>query len=45
MLEEKNDNLALNENEADGNTVNELQETIQSETLVAENEIGDSVAE
>ena len=45
MLEEKNDNLSLNENETDGKTANELQETIQSETLVAENEISDSVAE
>ncbi|HSD05939.1 DUF349 domain-containing protein [Flavobacterium sp.] len=46
MLEEKNDNLALNENETDGKTVSELQETIQSEApLVEENEISDSVAE
>ncbi|PKB17911.1 DUF349 domain-containing protein [Flavobacterium sp. 5] len=46
MLEEKNDNLALNENETDGKVVSELQETIQSETpIVTENEISDSVAE
>nr|WP_315198727.1 DUF349 domain-containing protein [uncultured Flavobacterium sp.] len=46
MLEEKNDNLSLHENETDGKTANELQETIQSETpIVAETEISDSVAE
>ncbi|WP_348825224.1 DUF349 domain-containing protein [Flavobacterium aestuarii] len=45
MLEEKNDNLSLQENETDGNTVNELQEAIQSETLLDENETGDTVAE
>jgi hypothetical protein len=46
MLEEKNDNLSLHENETDGKTVNELQETIQSETpIVAETEISDAVAE
>ncbi|TRX36910.1 DUF349 domain-containing protein [Flavobacterium sp. ZT3R18] len=46
MLEEKNDNLSLHENETDGKTVNELQETIQSETpIVAETEISDAAAE
>lgn len=46
MLEEKNDNLPLNENETDGKTVSELQETIQSETaIIDENEISDSVTE
>jgi hypothetical protein len=39
MLEEKNDNLSLQENETDGKAANELQETIQSETpIVAETE-------
>ena len=46
MLEEKNDNLSLHENETDGKAVNELKETIQSETpIVAESEISDAVAE
>jgi hypothetical protein len=46
MLEEKNDNLSLQENETDGKTVNELHETIQPETpIVAETEISDAVAE
>ncbi|PWA10906.1 DUF349 domain-containing protein [Flavobacterium laiguense] len=46
MLEEKNDNLSLHENQTDGRTVNELQETIQSETtIVAETEISDAAAE
>lgn len=46
MLEEKNDNLSLKENETDGKTSNELQEAIQSETLeVAESEINENVAE
>lgn len=46
MLEEKNDNLSLHENETDGKTINELQETIQSETpIVAETEISDAAAE
>jgi hypothetical protein len=46
MLEEKNDNLSLHENETDGKTANELQETIQTETpIVAETEISDVVAE
>ena len=46
MLEEKNDNLSLHENETDGKIVNELQGTIQSETpMVAESEISDAVAE
>lgn len=40
MLEEKNDNLSLQENETDGNTVSELQETIQAD----ENEISDLAA-
>ncbi|WP_348798928.1 DUF349 domain-containing protein [Flavobacterium adhaerens] len=34
MLEEKNDNLAVNNNGSDGKPVNELQETIQSETVI-----------
>jgi len=46
MLEEKNDNLALNENETDGKAVSELQETIQSETpIVNENQINGSVTD
>jgi hypothetical protein len=46
MLEEKNDNLSLHGNETDGKAVNELKETIQSETpIVAESEISDAVAE
>jgi hypothetical protein len=46
MLEEKNDNLSLHENQTDGRTVNELQETIQSETtIVAETEISDAAEE
>jgi hypothetical protein len=45
MLEEKNDNLSLNENETDGKTVNELQEAVQSETPVMdEKEISITVA-
>jgi hypothetical protein len=43
MLEEKNDNLSLNENETDGKTINELQEAVQSETPIMEEiEISDS---
>jgi hypothetical protein len=46
MLEEKNDNLSLQENETDGKMANELQDTIQSETPVeAESEISDAAAE
>ncbi|WP_281322412.1 DUF349 domain-containing protein [Flavobacterium aestivum] len=46
MLEEKNDNLSLHENETDGKAVNELKETVQSETpIIGENEISDAVAE
>ena len=46
MLEEKNDNLSLQENEIDGKTADGSQETIQSETSVAtENEISESIAE
>ena len=41
MLEEKNDNLSLQENKTDGKTANELHETIPSESLVAEIEISD----
>ena len=44
MLEEKNDNLSIQENLTDGNTANELQETVQSEAP-AENEISDTAAE
>ncbi|MBF4472506.1 DUF349 domain-containing protein [Flavobacterium sp. HJJ] len=46
MLEEKNDNLSIQENETDGKTANELQEAVLSEVSVdAENEINDAVAE
>jgi hypothetical protein len=46
MLEEKNDNLSLQENEIDGKTANELQETIQSKaSVVAESEIADIATE
>jgi hypothetical protein len=46
MLEEKNDNLALNENETDGKSINELQETIQSETPITDEiEISNSIIE
>src|SRR6187402_1312049 len=46
MLEEKNDNLSLQENETDGKTTNELQEAIQSETSeVAESVSNESVAD
>jgi len=46
MLEEKNDNLSLQENEIDGKTANELQEAVQSEaSVVEESEISDAVAE
>lgn len=42
MLEEKNDNLSVNENETDGNVKNESQETIQTENQELE-EITDAV--
>lgn len=46
MLEEKNDNLSIQEKETDGKTANELQEAVLSEVSVdAENEINDAVAE
>jgi len=46
MLEEKNDSLSLQENEIDGKTANELQETIQSEVnAITENEISSPIAE
>lgn len=46
MLEEKNDNLSIQENLTDGNTANELQETVQSNaSAVTESEISDAVAE
>jgi hypothetical protein len=46
MLEEKNDNLSIQESLTDGNTANELQETVQSEvSAIAENEITDTAAE
>jgi hypothetical protein len=45
MLEEKNDNLSIQESLTDGNTANELQETVQSEvSAIAENEITDTAA-
>ncbi|AOW10901.1 DUF349 domain-containing protein [Flavobacterium gilvum] len=45
MLEEKNDSLSLQENEIDGKTANQLQETIQPDAPVAtENEISEAVA-
>jgi len=45
MLEEKNENLSLQDEVTDGNTANELQETIQSELPTVENEISDAAAE
>ncbi|MEC4050715.1 DUF349 domain-containing protein [Flavobacterium sp. SUN046] len=36
MLEEKNDNLSVNENEADGNVANEMQEAVQTENQEVE---------
>lgn len=46
MLEEKNENLSLQENETDGKMANELQEAIQSETpITEESEITDVAAE
>jgi hypothetical protein len=45
MLEEKNENLSLQDKVTDGNTANELQETIQSELPTIENEISDAPAE
>ncbi|REH01084.1 DUF349 domain-containing protein [Flavobacterium aquicola] len=45
MLEEKNDNLSIQENETDGKTANELQEAVQSEaSIVTENESSDLAA-